>query len=63
MQIITPRLGETIKIDDGIEITVLGVENGLVRFNVQVPEGVRVHCEDIHPNIQAIHPGRSQPKH
>jgi carbon storage regulator CsrA len=55
MQIFTPRVGDTIRIGNGIEVTVISITDGQVRFNIKAPVGVRVRCEDSHPSDRAIH--------
>ena len=55
MEIFTPRIGDTIRIGDGIEVTVISIKDGQVRFNFQVPAGVRVHPENGQPNLQVVY--------
>lgn len=53
MLILTRRVGETIRINDDISVTVLGVKGNQVRLGIQAPEGVAVHREEIFQRIQA----------
>lgn len=53
MLILTRRVGETIRINDDISVTVLGVKGSQVRLGIQAPEGVAVHREEIFERIQA----------
>ncbi|MDP9141444.1 MAG: carbon storage regulator CsrA [Pseudomonadota bacterium] len=47
MLILTRRVGETLMIGDGVEVTVLGVKGGQVRIGVQAPREVAVHREEL----------------
>ena len=53
MLILTRRVGETIRINDDISITVLGVCSRQVRLGFNAPEHVVVHREEIYQRIQA----------
>lgn len=53
MLILTRRIGETIRINDDISVTVLGVNGRQVRLGVEAPEQVAVHREEIYQRIQA----------
>ncbi|MCY1419590.1 Carbon storage regulator [compost metagenome] len=53
MLILTRRIGETIRIDDDISVTVLGVQGRQVRLGIAEPENVAVHREEIYQRIQA----------
>ena len=50
--ILTRRVGETIKIGNDIEVTVLGVKGNQVRIGVNAPRDVQVHREKIYTRIQ-----------
>ena len=47
----TPN-GESIKINDDITITVLGVTGHQVRIGIEAPKDVAVHREEIYNKIQ-----------
>ena len=47
MLILTRRVGETLKIGDDIEVTVLGLRGGQVRMGINAPNDVAVHREEI----------------
>ena len=47
MLILTRRVGETLKIGDDIEVTVLGLRGGQVRMGINAPKDVPVHREEI----------------
>ncbi|MBI6944378.1 carbon storage regulator CsrA [Pseudomonas putida] len=53
MLILTRRIGETIRINDDISVTVLGVNGMQVRLGIAAPEGVAVHRQEIYERIQA----------
>ena len=47
MLILTRKVGETIRIGNDIEVTVLGVQQGQVRIGVSAPKHVAVDREEI----------------
>lgn len=47
MLILTRRLGETLKIGDTIEVTVLGIKGNQVRIGINAPRGVSVVREEL----------------
>jgi carbon storage regulator len=53
MLILTRKPGETIRINDDISITVLGVSGQQVRLGIEAPKEVAVHREEIYQRIQA----------
>lgn len=53
MLILTRRVGGTIRINDDISVTVLGVNGMQVRLGIEAPEGVTVHRQEIYERIQA----------
>jgi carbon storage regulator CsrA len=53
MLILTRKPGETIRINDDISVTVLGVSGQQVRIGVAAPSDVKVHREEIYRRIQA----------
>ncbi len=56
MLILTRRVGESIRINDDITVTVLGVNGMQVRLGVEAPEEVSVHRQEIYERIQAGQP-------
>ncbi len=52
MLILTRRIGETLKIGDDIDVTVLGVKGNQVRIGVSAPQSVAVHREEIWRKIK-----------
>jgi carbon storage regulator len=52
MLILTRKLGETIKIGDDIEVTILGFKYKQVRLGINAPEQITVHREEIYKRIQ-----------
>lgn len=57
MLILTRRVGETLMIGDGVEITVLGIKGQQARLGIKAPRDVAVHREEI---FRRIHPAASQ---
>lgn len=52
MLILTRKIGEKLRINDDIEVVVLGVKHGQVRLGVEAPKDVSVHREEIYQRIQ-----------
>jgi carbon storage regulator len=52
MLILTRRPGETLRIGDNIEVTVLGVKGNQVRLGITAPEEVPVHRQEIYERIR-----------
>lgn len=52
MLILTRRIGETLKIGDEIDVTVLDVKGNQVRIGVNAPKKVAVHREEIYLRIR-----------
>ena len=51
MLILTRRVGETLVIDDAIEVTVLGVKGNQVRLGIKAPKDVTIHREEVYQRI------------
>lgn len=51
MLILTRRVGETIIIDDDVEVTVLSVKGNQVRLGIKAPEDIAVHREEIYERL------------
>lgn len=47
MLILTRKIGETIRINDDISVTVLGVKGMQVRLGIEAPQGVSVDRQEI----------------
>ena len=52
MLILTRRTGETIRLGDHIQVTVLGVKGNQVRIGITAPKRVPVHREEIYERIK-----------
>lgn len=52
MLILTRRVGETLRINDDIKVTVLAVAGNQVRIGIEAPKSVEVHREEIYQRIQ-----------
>ena len=53
MLVLTRRVGESIIIQDDIEITALGIKGNQIRLGISAPLNVSVHREEIYNRIQA----------
>ena len=53
MLILTRKDGQSLKINDDITVTVLGVSGNQVRIGVNAPKDVSVHREEVYERIQA----------
>ena len=52
MLILTRRIGESLKIGDNIDVTVLSVQGGQVRLGINAPKNIAVHREEIYARIK-----------
>ena len=52
MLVLTRKIGEVIRINDDITMTVLAVKNNQVRIGVEAPKEVQVHREEVYQRIQ-----------
>lgn len=52
MLVLTRKIGEVIRINDDITMTVLAVKNNQVRIGVMAPKEVQVHREEVYQRIQ-----------
>jgi carbon storage regulator len=60
MLILTRRVGETIRIGNDIDITVLGVNGQQVRIGVTAPKTVRVDREEVRERIETERKARDE---
>jgi carbon storage regulator len=52
MLILTRRVGETLKVGNDVDVTVLGVKGNQIRIGIKAPKNVAVHREEIFERIQ-----------
>jgi carbon storage regulator len=52
MLILTRRVGESLKINDNVTVTVLGIKGHQIRLGIDAPKSVSVHREEIYQRIQ-----------
>ena len=48
MLILTRRIGETFKVGDDVNITVLGIRGSQIRIGITAPKGISVCREEIY---------------
>ena len=53
MLILTRRIGESIRINDDVSITILGSKNSQIRLGINAPREVEVHREEIYVKLLA----------
>ncbi|MDE0310179.1 MAG: carbon storage regulator CsrA [Acidiferrobacterales bacterium] len=51
MLILTRRVGESVKIDRNITVSVLGIKGNQIRLGVDAPKDVPVHREEIYQKM------------
>ena len=59
MLILTRKVGESVVIDDDIEVTVLGIKGGQVRLGVTAPAEVKVHRDEVYRKLNEDKSGQS----
>ena len=52
MLVLTRKLNEVILIDDNIEVTILGVENGQVKLGINAPKEIKVYRKEVYDRIK-----------
>ena len=52
MLILTRRPGETLRIGDDIEVTILGVKGNQIRIAINAPKETPVHREEVYQRIK-----------
>ena len=53
MLILTRKVGETIRIGDGVTVRVLEVRGGQVRLGIDAPADVRIFREEVYEALRA----------
>ena len=57
MLVLSRRIGETLIINDNIEVKVLGISGGQVRLGINAPKEVSVHRSEVQTRIDAERAG------
>ena len=52
MLVLGRKKGESIVIDDNIEITVTAIEGDLVRLGISAPKNITIHRKEVYLEIQ-----------
>ena len=52
MLILTRRIGESVKINEDITVTVLGIKGNQIRIGIDAPRHVSVHREEIYQRMK-----------
>ena len=60
MLILTRRVGESVKIESNITVTVLGLKGNQVRLGIDAPKDVSVFREEIFERIQKEQAGKEE---
>lgn len=53
MLVLHRRIGEIIRINDDISVTVLGYHGQQIKLGVEAPRGVEIHRQEVYERIQA----------
>ena len=51
MLILTRKVGETLILEDDIEITVTDIQGNYTKLGINAPEEVKVYCEETYENL------------
>lgn len=62
MLVLSRKKGETIVIQDNIEVTVLSVEGDTVRLGISAPREVNIYRQEIYLSIQESNQASVAPK-
>ena len=62
MLILSRRPGESVKIGDGVTVTVIGVRGPQVRLGFAAPPEIAVHREEIYLRLKADELANDHPK-
>lgn len=52
MLILARRIGETVRLNDDITVTILGVDDCQVKLGVNAPSEIIIHREEVYQRIQ-----------
>jgi len=50
--VLSRRIGETLYIDNNIQIVVLGVNGNQIRLGITAPRDISIHREEVYKRIQ-----------
>jgi carbon storage regulator len=53
MLVLSRKKNESIRIGDGITITIVSVQGGKVRIGIEAPQNVVVHRQEVYEAVQA----------
>lgn len=53
MLILTRKIGESIIIDDNIQVKIVDVQGGQVRIGIEAPSSIDIYREEIYNRIHA----------
>lgn len=52
MLVLTRKKDESIIIDDKIEVTIIGIEEGKVKLGISAPRDIEIHRKEVYLQIQ-----------
>lgn len=52
MLILTRKKGQSIVIDDNIEVTILESGDGNIKLGIEAPKNIQIHRKEVHVEIQ-----------
>lgn len=59
MLVLSRKVGESIRINDNIKMTVTRIEKGDVRISIEAPREIPVHRDEVYKAIKAGTPHKS----
>ena len=52
MLILTRKKGESIVIDDNIEVVIIESSDGKIKLGIEAPKNIDIHRKEVHESIQ-----------